>query len=393
MMRKISVLLAALVLCAAPALSLAAPGGWYALDGLDIALSMPENALVFTRGVAADDPDLAFIGYTQQEILDLMQENDSYLEAVGADWEYGITVTMTKSAYVSMSVMNEQKLDEAISSIQESYADDGAQVLVCEPYDSGGAVFLRILYSYTEDNYTEYLLEYYTIYNNRNISVTMFSYLGEVTAGQQDLMKGIVDGMQFTAGDPKAVKGGNGGGALINLTGNEDIDDIISLVAMLVACMLPVFFFRMLGNKGVIPEKAADALGIILSILVCVGGIAYSAKTGRSSGYVIWAPAGAIANAVRASARGKARRKAQSADRSGPGQTLEPSIPAEGYAAQMDARLAGVQADRRAGAARPARGEEPDRGGRIVCRCPACGEELASGAVFCGACGKKLDRE
>ncbi|HWQ59174.1 MAG TPA: zinc ribbon domain-containing protein [Clostridia bacterium] len=382
MARKIlALVVVALVVSIAPILAYAASGGVYALGDLGISVSMPANALVFSRDVAADDPDLAAIGYTQQDMLDLLQDTDSYLEAIDGYGEYEIAVTMTKNPYVSMSAFDEDQMNEAIESIRTGYAEDGAVVSSCEPYDSGSAIFLKIYYSYTEDNYTDFVLEYYTIYDNKNISITMFSYMGEVTPKQETIMKTVVDGIQYNAGDPKEVKGSNGGGALLSLTGDEDIDGIISLVAVIAVSLLPVLLFRALGKKGVVPEKAARVLGVILSVLVAVSVLVYSIKAGKSSGFVFFMPTGAIAGAFAASAHKKARRNAPFAGQSGQAEAFEQPAPAESYATRMDARLAGVQT----GATTADPGAQSARA-RV---CSACGESLAPDADFCGACGTK----
>ena len=221
-MRKFLAVVAAILFCLSlPVVAYAAPGGVYELGELGISISMPENMLVFSRDIAEDDPDLPLIGMTKQQILDVMLDQDIYLNALEQNGEYELVVSMTKSPVVSMSMLGEEELNESIASLEQEYSNVGAQLLNCVVYDQAAATFLEIRFSITEDNFTTYGLQYYTIYNNKAINVTLHSYIGEITADHETLMRTIVDGIAFTAGDPRAAAETDGsiiGGAVIGTT-------------------------------------------------------------------------------------------------------------------------------------------------------------------------------
>ncbi len=310
MIRKSVAIAASVLFCLGlPAMALGAPGGAYALDALGISIAMPENTAVFTRDTAENDPDLAFISYTQKELLELYGEQDIYLEAIDENWEYSITVTMTGNSYVSMSVFDEGELEDAMESIRTGYAGDGARVASCEPYDSGSAVFLKIDYTYTEDNYTDFVVEYYTIYNNMNISVTLFSFMGGVTLEQEALIKGIVDGIRYDAGDPKAETGK--------------------------------------PNKRWDIAEAAPYIGLVVSALVSI----------------------LIRNAAK---RAQAKKKKQETIPQGAFADGGASVPPESYSAELDARLSNIGAQDAAQARRCPHCNEALEPGSVFCgRCGA----------------------
>ncbi len=205
---------AVFLLLAAPAFARADQGGEWKIEELGLTLAMPEDAYVFTRGIAEDDPGLAFLGITREELVDFLAGENDYLMAAPSDWRYEIylTVEEEKNSYVSLSAFNEEELADAVRSIREDYIEDGAELHTCAVYDSGRATFIEIRYNYTEENYTKFLLEYYTIYNNRSISLIFFSNYGEVSDAQQEVMRALVNEIRFNGGDPRQMKNKSGGG-------------------------------------------------------------------------------------------------------------------------------------------------------------------------------------
>jgi len=232
--RKFLAVVAAILFCLSlPVMAYAAPGGVYELAELGIRIAMPENTLVFSRNVAEDDPNLALIGMTKEQILDVMLDQDIYLNALEENGEYELVVSMTRNPIVSLSALDEDELNENMESLEQEYEKVGAQLLNCVVYDQADAKFLEIRFSMTEDNFTTYGLQYYTIYNNKAINVTLHSYIGEITANHETLMRNIVNSIEFTAGDPRAETNteSNGiGGTVMGTAATGAIGGIIAAV-------------------------------------------------------------------------------------------------------------------------------------------------------------------
>lgn len=222
-MKRIVSFAAAVFLClAAPVCALAAQGGVWEIGELGITLTVPDDAYVLTRDVEENDPALAFLETSREDTLAFLEENNDYLMAFAPDWRYEIYLTLEqeKKSWVSLSACSASEIAEAVDATRANYIDEGMEVLSCAAYDSGSATFIEILYNYTEENYTKFLLEYYTIYNNQGISLMLFSNYGEVDEAQQNAMRALVNEIRFNAGDPREVaKNTSGGGSAWSYAG------------------------------------------------------------------------------------------------------------------------------------------------------------------------------
>ncbi|HWQ59175.1 MAG TPA: zinc ribbon domain-containing protein [Clostridia bacterium] len=191
---------------AAFAPTLAASGGLYALDKLGISISMPVEALVFTRDVEENDPDLAAVGYTRDGMLTLMKSANSYLISIEPNGKYEIGVMMVDgNVLYSLSAYDEEQINGAVDTLVERLEqEDGVAVSSCEAYDSGVALFMKVMLTCVQNGRSYYALEYVTIYNGKNICIRLLSYTDGITSEQETVMKTVVDGIRFNEGDPKA---------------------------------------------------------------------------------------------------------------------------------------------------------------------------------------------
>ncbi len=383
MMKKILTLTAAALLClAAFRPALAAGGGLYALDEVGVEITMPANLLVFTRDVTEDDPDLALIEMTRGELLDIMEEQEIYLNALEENGEYEIVLTVSKSPVVSMSGLSEEEFRQSMEEMEKGFADVGAKLTGCVEYGHGQSRFLELRFDYTEDNYTTFGLQYYTIYNNRAVNVTLHSYLGEITRAQEAVMKTVVDGMRFTE-EPK--KQTFGGGALLNITGVGSLDSVLSFAIVLLALMVPVLVFRRVTKNTPIPTRTVTILGIAYALAAIAAVVVIAVKTGRGGSLIGAAVTGGMFEIIKLFANGKKAKAAQAPAFAGDAGARETSAPPEAYSARLDARLSSLGGKD---------GDNNGKSGKNAARfCGVCGGELLPGTVFCGNCGTRVPEE
>lgn len=214
-MRRLAFFAAAVSLCLAlPVCAFAAQGGVWEIEELGITLTMPDDAYVLTREMEETDPALALLQSSREDTLAFLEENNDYLFAFAPDGRYDIYLTLEpeRKSWVSLSACSPSEIAQAVDATRTNYIDEGMEVISCAAYESANASYIEILYNYTEDNYTSFILEYYTIYNSKGISLMFFSNTGEVKEAQQQVMRALVDEIRFNAGDPREVTKNTAGG-------------------------------------------------------------------------------------------------------------------------------------------------------------------------------------
>lgn len=169
----------------------------YEFKELGLTVSMPSDFVVFTRNISANDPNLGAYGLTKDGLSSLMAERNIYLNGWDEDVNQEIIITMIDSPLVDFNLYSDTTLTTMATSFESEYANMGVTVIKSEIYQHSQAKFLKIYSSQPNGGSTAYGLQYYTVYNDKAINITMQSYSGQITSSQESTLKGVVDSAKF----------------------------------------------------------------------------------------------------------------------------------------------------------------------------------------------------
>lgn len=200
----------AIILCCALMLSFsmsahAAGTTEYTLDELGMTVFMPSDYIVFTRDINANDPNLASYGLTKDSMSSLMDDRNIYLNGWDEDINQEIIVTMIDSPLIDFNLYSNTTLSTMATSFESEYKNAGVTVIKYEIYQHSQAKFLKIYISQPNGDSTAYGLQYYTVYADKAINITMQSYLGQITSSKETILQAIVDSAIFDT-DPQTAE-------------------------------------------------------------------------------------------------------------------------------------------------------------------------------------------
>ena len=184
------------VLCAAPA----AYAETYKPADTDIAITIDDTLwYVFTRDNIENNPELAEIGATPEQLRGVFDDNNAYMDAFvyidGRDFiELFIIKEKTDSGLVNLSNYSDEDVAEfakEVSKVKDAEVVDEYSVY------SNKYKFALLKYKATaSDNITYYLYEYITIVNKDVYSLKFQSPSG-FDAGKAGQIKTLVDSVEF----------------------------------------------------------------------------------------------------------------------------------------------------------------------------------------------------
>ena len=171
----------------------------YSLYELELSVSLSSDYVVFTRDIKADDPNLSAYGLTKQGLSSLMSSQNIYLDAWDKKVSHEIKVTMIASSVGDFNQYSDTALLTMATSLESEYASHGVTYIKSELYHHKQAKFLKIYSNQLNGKSTTYGLQYYTVYGNKAINVTMQSYSGSIDTKGEAILRSIVDSVNFNS--------------------------------------------------------------------------------------------------------------------------------------------------------------------------------------------------
>jgi len=169
----------------------------YTIDELDMRIAIPSDYVVFTRDIDANDPNLSLYGLTKDSMSSLMTSGNIYLNAWDSDVNYLFYVTMIDSSLGDFNLLSDATLSTLATSFESEYKSAGITYIKSEVYQHDQAKFLKIYISQPNGDSTAYGLQYYTVYADKAIIITMQSYSGTINDSKENILKSIVDSAKF----------------------------------------------------------------------------------------------------------------------------------------------------------------------------------------------------
>ena len=151
--------------------------------------SMPSDYVVFTRNISANDPNLSAYVLTKDVLSSLILERNIYLNGWDEDVTQEIIITMIDSPLVDFNLYSDTTLTTMATSFESEYANIGVTVIKSEIYQQDQAKFLKIYTSQPNGDSTAYGLQYYTVYADKAINITLQSYSGQIISSQEATLK------------------------------------------------------------------------------------------------------------------------------------------------------------------------------------------------------------
>lgn len=177
----------------------------YALNELGMTVSLPSDFIVFTRDLKLNDLNLDTNSLTKDEMLELMLSKNIYLNAWDEDINFEIIITMVDNPLEDLNLYSDTVLSTMATSLESEYEKVGIKYIKSEIYKHEQAKFLKIYISQLNGDKTLYGLQYYTVYADKAINITLQSYSGNINSTNEATLKAIIDSVAFET-EPQVAK-------------------------------------------------------------------------------------------------------------------------------------------------------------------------------------------
>ncbi len=181
----------------------------HTINELDLSIDLPNNLVVFTRNIDPKDKNLALFGFDKAALENYYKSAGIYLNAIAKDLSYEIVIIMPENAKLSgvhfLDIPNDQIMREMLSSIESEYTKLGLTYKGCEIYQNEQTKFLKAFLEQSTERGLTRTTQYYTVYKNKPISITMHSYNKTANIYMQKPFQTIVDSAVFSTLNNKEV--------------------------------------------------------------------------------------------------------------------------------------------------------------------------------------------
>lgn len=223
-MKKIALLIAALMLflCFVPVAF--AADTEYELEEFDLKIKFPQAWITFTRDIAENDPNLNTLGLSKDALVNQYEQYSIYLNSIRLEplCEVVMTVLQHKDyaeihnmSLLSVSEINKlgdfmmgSDTDELVKEYSEQQDVDMSMIKNANysgysTYSNKDITFLVLNLSQTIEGQTVFSKQYSTIVNGDMITIVLKDYVGEILPGDEALLNEIVDSLEFGHIDEK----------------------------------------------------------------------------------------------------------------------------------------------------------------------------------------------
>lgn len=186
-------LLASMLLASIPAPSYAEEGTSVYISDLDLGIVVPSGFDIFTRENAADDYLFTKYGITHDQLLTMMEAQNSYLDAISVDNLSELTIIRFDSIFSDFDTMSDNSLIALGSVLKELFSSSDVIIEHDGVYSRSQVKFVKFAVRTETDGEIQTLM-YTTSFGGNMISFTLQSYSGtEITSAQESTLKQFVD--------------------------------------------------------------------------------------------------------------------------------------------------------------------------------------------------------
>ena len=227
-MKKLLIMVMLAALLCSISIPASAASDTYELDEVGLTVSIPADFSVITRDTPENSSVFSDVGMTKADFMAYFQEYNVYLNAFSASIDEEIIINMTQNDVGYMNLFGDSTLLESAKGIANEFRAIGRDVSKYEIYWGGYIKYIRLYYTDTTTN--SHSVQYYTIYNNKAINITLHSYKGSLTSQQEKIAKNIADSALFqvtssgTASDSNTTKPSDTGTTEANSNPNLNLN-------------------------------------------------------------------------------------------------------------------------------------------------------------------------
>ncbi len=174
----------------------------YDLEELGLSIELSDQLSTVTRDTDADDPVYKAFGMEKDTMDQQLKDGDIYLDAVAwtPELEYEITITRVQREAENFCYWSDNALEFLAELVAEDLEERGCTSIRSELYFHPREKFIKLYSSQTLETLDVATLQYCTIYNDQFIAITLFSYTGKWEEKYEELLKNVVDSIDFWEG-------------------------------------------------------------------------------------------------------------------------------------------------------------------------------------------------
>lgn len=246
----------------------------YDLKEVGIQIDIPTSYLVFTRDLEEDDPNLAILGESKEEMYDWMLQSDVYLSALHPQGNSELMVMVSNGALLELHQLSDAEFDETMSEVLQGMIRSGITDVQGESYQHHQTRMIKTSLSQSVESGIVYGQTYTAAYGGKWIHIMLKSYAGELNAAQKVAFKKVIDSIYFDM-DAAQTQLPEASESASKRDGVQEIFDTLFLRIVLGFILtvgiysFPIIIYRYVIRRAPVEKKKAKWITIIYGI--CAG--------------------------------------------------------------------------------------------------------------------------
>ena len=176
--------------------------GRLSVTGAGMSLSIPDGYYVFTYDTPSEYEGWTKLNLDQDYLIQYFQQNNMYLNAIAPDASQEIVVTQVtgeEQEYLfNLALYEDEVLSESFNELEKEFKAIGAKTGDMSFYTSGEQKYIYFDFFREEAGQKVNSSMYSTIYNGKTLNITMHLYGGEIGENERNLLKSVVDSVEFS---------------------------------------------------------------------------------------------------------------------------------------------------------------------------------------------------
>ena len=167
------------------------------LEDLGLSIDVPSDYYVITRNMDPEDPALAVFDMDADEVMQLLERNDMYLDLLNNDDNFELTISMSENQERTMNQFTDDALDSMADTLADQFDSSGLTVHSVQHFLQDRTVFFQIFVSGEQDGDPLQLLRYYTVHNYQTVVMDLLYWGSSLPESYEQLAKGMIASIRF----------------------------------------------------------------------------------------------------------------------------------------------------------------------------------------------------
>lgn len=170
----------------------------YFLDDLQMSIDIPSKYNVVTRNIDVGSSKRLLYGFDGKALLNQMKAGNIYLDAIDESTASEIVVMMVPNDIKNFNQIDNTKLAKLAASVKNMFEEKlGITIEKYDFYLHDQAKFMRLYFNLLNNGERIHCLQYYTVFDNRAITIKINSYSRAISSEQEAELKAIIDTIHF----------------------------------------------------------------------------------------------------------------------------------------------------------------------------------------------------